>query len=249
MENFDPMGVHTGDSIVVAPSQTLSDKEYQMLRSAALKIIRALGSRAAATSSSRSTRDSVRTYYVDRGQPARQPLARRWRPRRPATRSRASRPRSPSARRLDEIPNAVTGKTTAAFEPALDYCVVKIPRWPFDKFAVGDRTIGTQMKATGEVMAIDRSLRGGAAEGGPLARVRRPLSALGGRRPGQTTRELEPLIRAPDRRAPLGGDGRAAPRRHDDRKIARLDRHRPLVPRQDRANIIAMERRLLTPSR
>src|SRR5829696_3544456 len=106
MENFDPMGVHTGDSIVVAPSQTLSDREYQMLRSSALKIIRALG------------------------------------------------------KRLDELTNAVTGKTTAAFEPALDYCVVKIPRWPFDKFGKADRTIGTQMKATGEVMAIDRSFEG-----------------------------------------------------------------------------------------
>ena len=167
MENLDPMGVHTGDSIVVAPSQTLSDKEYQMLRSASLKIIRALGIEGGCNIqfalepgdvvsdalSSSSHFDS--SYYVIEVNPR-------------VSRSSALASKAtgyPIARvaakiavglRLDEIPNAVTQSTLAAFEPALDYCVTKIPRWPFDKFPAGDRTITTQMKATGEVMAIDR---------------------------------------------------------------------------------------------
>jgi carbamoyl-phosphate synthase large subunit len=155
MENFDPMGVHTGDSIVVAPSQTLSDQEYQMLRSAALRIIRALG--------------VIGGCNV---QFALDPCARRYavvevNPRVSRSSALASKATGyPIARvtakiavgkRLHQIPNAVTQKTTAAFEPSLDYLVVKIPRWPFDKFPDGDRRLGTQMKSTGEAMAIDRS--------------------------------------------------------------------------------------------
>ena len=160
MENFDPMGVHTGDSIVIAPSQTLTNKEYQMLRSASLKIIRALGIEGGcniqfALHPNPPNRDGNTPYYVIEVNPR-------------VSRSSALASKAtgyPIARvvgkiavgkRLDEIPNAVTGKTMASFEPALDYVVVKIPRWPFDKFASGDRVIGTQMKATGEVMAIDR---------------------------------------------------------------------------------------------
>lgn len=155
MENLDPMGVHTGDSIVVAPSQTLSDKEYQMLRSASLKIIRALGIEGGCNVQLALDPHSF-SYYVIEVNPR-------------VSRSSALASKAtgyPIARvaakialglRLDEIPNAVTGKTLACFEPALDYCVVKIPRWPFDKFAVADRRITTQMKSTGEVMAIDRS--------------------------------------------------------------------------------------------
>ena len=167
MENLDPMGVHTGDSIVVAPSQTLTDKEYQMLRSASLKIIRALGIEGGCNIQFALPPHPV----VDRANPS------NWEPDAPyyvievnprVSRSSALASKAtgyPIARvaakiavgkRLDEIPNAVTGRTLAAFEPALDYCVVKIPRWPFDKFPGGDRTLTTQMKATGEVMAIDR---------------------------------------------------------------------------------------------
>ena len=168
MENIDPMGVHTGDSIVVAPSQTLSDKEYQMLRSASLKIIRALGIEGgcnvqfalapgdvvAATLPDGEHGDSP--YYVIEVNPR---VSRSSALASKATGYPIARVAAKIAvgKRLDEIPNAVTQKTLAAFEPALDYCVVKIPRWPFDKFPRGDRTIGTQMKATGEVMAIDRS--------------------------------------------------------------------------------------------
>ena len=155
MENFDPMGIHTGDSIVVAPSQTLSDKEYQMLRSASLKIIRSLGIEGGCNVQLSLSPDSF-SYYVIEVNPR-------------VSRSSALASKAtgyPIARvaskiaiglRLDEIPNAVTGKTLACFEPALDYCVVKIPRWPFDKFSLADRHITTQMKATGEVMALGRT--------------------------------------------------------------------------------------------
>jgi carbamoyl-phosphate synthase large subunit len=155
MENFDPMGIHTGDSIVVAPSQTLTNKEYQMLRSASLKIIRELGIEGGCNVQYGLDPKSERYNVIEVN------------PRVSRSSALASKATGyPIARvaakiavgkRLDEIPNAVTGKTLAAFEPALDYCVVKIPRWPFDKFATGDRLLGTQMKATGEVMAIDRT--------------------------------------------------------------------------------------------
>ena len=168
MENIDPMGVHTGDSIVVAPSQTLSDKEYQALRSASLKIIRALrieggcniqfalapGDVVAATLPDQGVSDGQ--YYVIEVNPR---VSRSSALASKATGYPIARVAAKIAvgKRLDQIPNAVTQKTLAAFEPALDYCVVKIPRWPFDKFPAGDRSLGTQMKATGEVMAIDRS--------------------------------------------------------------------------------------------
>ena len=155
MENIDPMGVHTGDSIVVAPSQTLTDKEHQMLRSAALRIIRALRIEGGCNVQFALDPNSFQYYVIEVN------------PRVSRSSALASKATGyPIARvaakiaigkRLHEIPNAVTRETTAAFEPALDYCVAKIPRWPFGKFPGGDRTIGTQMKATGEVMAIDRT--------------------------------------------------------------------------------------------
>jgi len=154
MENIDPMGVHTGDSIVVAPSQTLTNKEYQMLRTASLKIIRALGIEGGCNVQFALDPKSSQ-YYVIEVNPR---VSRSSALASKATGYPIARVASKIAvgKRLDEIPNAVTGKTVASFEPALDYVVVKIPRWPFDKFASGDRIIGTQMKATGEVMAIDR---------------------------------------------------------------------------------------------
>ncbi len=155
MENLDPMGVHTGNSIVVAPSQTLSDQEYQMLRSAALRIIRALGIEGGCNIQF-ALDPTLLAYYVIEVNPR---VSRSSALASKATGYPIARVAAKIAvgRRLDQIPNAVTRRTTAAFEPALDYCVVKIPRWPFDKFPSGDRTLGTQMKATGEVMAIDRS--------------------------------------------------------------------------------------------
>ncbi|MHB9092048.1 MAG: carbamoyl-phosphate synthase large subunit, partial [Chloroflexota bacterium] len=154
MENIDPMGVHTGDSIVVAPSQTLSDREYQMLRTASIKIIRALGIEGGCNIQFGLNPHSFE-YCVIEVNPR---VSRSSALASKATGYPIARVAAKIAvgRRLDEIPNAVTGKTMAAFEPALDYCVVKVPRWPFDKFPGGDHVIGTQMKATGEVMAIDR---------------------------------------------------------------------------------------------
>jgi carbamoyl-phosphate synthase large subunit len=161
MENFDPMGIHTGDSIVVAPSQTLTNKEYQMLRTASLNIIRALGIEGGCNIQfslhpNPPNRDGNTPYYVIEVNPR---VSRSSALASKATGYPIARVAAKIAvgKRLDEIPNAVTGKTIAAFEPALDYIVVKIPRWPFDKFSSGDRVIGTQMKATGEVMAIDRT--------------------------------------------------------------------------------------------
>src|SRR5438067_137453 len=155
MENIDAMGVHTGDSIVVAPSQTLSDRQYQMLRSAALRIIREL--RIEGGCNVQFALDPVSDqYYVIEVNPR---VSRSSALASKATGYPIARVAAKIAagRLLHEIPNAVTGKTTAAFEPALDYCVVKIPRWPFDKFPAADRTLGTQMKSTGEVMAIERT--------------------------------------------------------------------------------------------
>ncbi len=166
MENIDPMGVHTGDSIVVAPSQTLSDREYQMLRSASIRIIRTLGieggcniqfalAPSPVVAEKWSPGEVGATYHVIEVNPR---VSRSSALASKATGYPIARVAAKIAvgKRLDEIPNMVTGKTKAAFEPALDYCVVKIPRFPFDKFAAGDRALGSQMKATGEVMAIDR---------------------------------------------------------------------------------------------
>ncbi|MDO8568176.1 MAG: carbamoyl-phosphate synthase large subunit, partial [Dehalococcoidales bacterium] len=155
MENLDPMGIHTGDSIVVAPTQTLTDKEYQMLRTASLNIIRALGIEGGCNIQF-ALDPASEQYYVIEVNPR---VSRSSALASKATGYPIARVAAKIAvgKRLDEITNAVTGKTAASFEPALDYVVVKIPRWPFDKFAYGDRIIGTQMKATGEVMAIDRT--------------------------------------------------------------------------------------------
>jgi carbamoyl-phosphate synthase large subunit len=155
MENIDPMGVHTGDSIVVAPSQTLSDRDYQMLRSAALKIIRGLGIEGGCNIQFALDPKSSQ-YYVIEVNPR---VSRSSALASKATGYPIARMSAKIAlgRTLDELVNPVTGQTKASFEPALDYCVVKIPRWPFDKFSRADRTLSSQMKATGEVMAIDRS--------------------------------------------------------------------------------------------
>jgi len=171
MENLDPMGVHTGDSIVVAPSQTLNDKDYQRLRTASLNIISGLNIKGgcnvqlayrpstmvAETVGEGAKYDAEGSmYYVIEVNPR---VSRSSALASKATGYPIARVAAKIAlgKTLDEISNAVTQKTTAAFEPALDYCVVKIPRWPFDKFPMGDRSLGTQMKATGEVMAIDRT--------------------------------------------------------------------------------------------
>ena len=158
MENIDPVGVHTGDSIVVAPTQTLANREYQMLRSASLNIISALGIEGGCNVQLALNPDSFEYAVIEVN------------PRVSRSSALASKATGyPIAKvaakvalgyTLDEIPNAVTGKTTACFEPTLDYCVLKLPRLPFDKFTTASRTLGTQMKATGEVMAIANSFEG-----------------------------------------------------------------------------------------
>ncbi|MED0657216.1 carbamoyl phosphate synthase large subunit [Anoxybacillus ayderensis] len=155
MENIDPVGIHTGDSIVVAPSQTLTDVEYHMLRSAAIKIISALGVVGGCNIQFALDPKSKKYYLIEVN------------PRVSRSSALASKATGyPIARMaaklavgytLAELVNPVTGHTYASFEPALDYVVVKFPRFPFDKFSFADRRLGTQMKATGEVMAIDRN--------------------------------------------------------------------------------------------
>lgn len=155
MENVDPVGIHTGDSIVTAPVQTLSDKENQMLRDASLKIIRALKIEGGCNVQLALDPNSFQYYIIEVN------------PRVSRSSALASKATGyPIAKiaskiaiglTLDEIMNPITGTTYAEFEPTLDYVVTKIPRWPFDKFAKGERRLGTQMKATGEVMAIGRN--------------------------------------------------------------------------------------------
>lgn len=158
MENLDPVGVHTGDSIVVAPSQTLSDKEYQMLRTSALNIITELNITGGCNVQYALNPDTFEYCVIEVN------------PRVSRSSALASKATGyPIAKvaakialgyNLDEIPNAITGKTYASFEPALDYVVVKIPKWPFDKFIMAKRTLTTQMKATGEVMSICTNFEG-----------------------------------------------------------------------------------------
>ena len=156
MENIDPMGIHTGESIVVAPAQTLSDRDNQMLKSASLKIIRALGIEGGCNIQF-ALHPETREYMVIEVNPR---VSRSSALASKATGYPIARVAAKIAigKTLDEIPNSVTKKTPASFEPALDYVVIKIPRWPFDKFRDADPTIGTQMKSTGEVMAIGRSM-------------------------------------------------------------------------------------------
>lgn len=156
MENMDPVGVHTGDSIVVAPCQTLTDKEIQTLRTASLRIVEALGIEGGCNVQLALHPERLEYCVIEVN------------PRLSRSSALASKATGyPIAKiaakiaigyTLAELPNAVTGKTSACFEPALDYVVVKIPRWPFDKFSDADRTLGTQMKATGEVMGLGRNL-------------------------------------------------------------------------------------------
>ena len=189
MENLDPMGVHTGDSIVVAPSQTLTDREHQMLRTAALRIIRELGIEGGCNIQfALDPRSS--DYYVIEVNPR---VSRSSALASKATGYPIARVAAKLAvgRRLDEVLNPITGRTRAAFEPALDYCVVKIPRFPFDKFPTADRRLGTQMASTGETMAIERTFE---------AAMAKALRSLEQRRPAPDELEDPKLIEEPNDR-------------------------------------------------
>ncbi len=158
IENFDPMGIHTGDSITVAPAQTLSDKEYQKMRDAAQKIIREIGVETGGSNIQFAVHPQTGRMLVIEMNPR-------------VSRSSALASKAtgfPIAKMaaklavgytLDEIPNDITKKTPASFEPTIDYCVVKIPRWDFEKFKGVDDTLGVQMKSVGEVMAIGRTFK------------------------------------------------------------------------------------------
>jgi len=163
MENVDPVGVHTGDSIVVAPAQTLSDKEYQMLRSAAINIINSIEIKGGCNVQFALDPNSYNYAVIEIN------------PRVSRSSALASKATGyPIAKvaakialgyNLDEIKNAVTGKTFACFEPTLDYVVLKFPRWPFDKFFGAKRTLGTKMMATGEIMSIGKSFEAALLKG------------------------------------------------------------------------------------
>ncbi|HUA09774.1 MAG TPA: carbamoyl-phosphate synthase large subunit [Candidatus Acidoferrales bacterium] len=194
MENIDPVGVHTGDSIVVAPSQTLSDLDYQMLRSASLNVIRALEVQGGCNIQF-ALHPTSSEYAIIEVNPRVS--------RSSALASKATgypiakiSTRIALGQTLDEIPNPVTGVTKAAYEPTLDYCVVKIPRWPFDKFPLADTLLGTQMKSTGEAMGIGRSFRAAlmkAVRGLDLKRE----SLTGGEYEEWTEGELEEIVAHP----------------------------------------------------
>ena len=197
MENLDPVGVHTGDSIVVAPSQTLSDKEYQMLRTSALKIIDELGITGGCNVQFALHPTSFEYIVIEVN------------PRVSRSSALASKATGyPIAKvsakialgyTLDEIPNAVTGKTYASFEPALDYVVVKIPRLPFDKFIKAKRTLTTQMKATGEVMSICTNFEGALMKA--LRSLEQHVDSLeGSAYKGNTTEEIEEMLHIVDDR-------------------------------------------------
>ena len=193
MENFDPVGVHTGDSIVIAPTVTLSDKEYQKLRSAALEIIKALGVEGGCNCQFALHPHSFRYAVIEVN------------PRVSRSSALASKATGyPIAKvatkialgyTLDEITNAVTGTTYAAFEPTLDYVAVKFPKWPFDKFVYAQKDLGTQMKATGEVMAIADTFEAAllkAVRGAEIGLVSLDLPSLA----AKTDEEISTLLRA-----------------------------------------------------
>ncbi|HSL97784.1 MAG TPA: carbamoyl-phosphate synthase large subunit [Candidatus Deferrimicrobiaceae bacterium] len=252
MENVDPLGVHTGDSIVVAPVQTLPDAVHQRLRSAALAIIRALGVEGGCNVQFALSPDSTE-YAVIEVNPR---VSRSSALASKATGYPIARVAAQIAvgRRLAEIPNVVTGTTVAAFEPALDYVVVKLPRFPFDKFPTADRSLGSQMKATGEVMAIDRTfgaalnkaLRGLEQAGsGPLAEdpawrsTVDYLAAALGRASGGDERDPAEPIRWLDERG-----GACESTRLAERSAAPIVLRRFLAPSDDRLwRILALLRR------
>jgi carbamoyl-phosphate synthase large subunit len=159
IENFDPMGVHTGDSITVAPAQTLTDKEYQRMRDATIKIMRAIGVETGGSNVQFAIHPDDGAHDCDRNESTRQPILVRWHPRQPVFPSRKIAAKLAVGYRLDEIPNDITRETLACFEPTIDYVVTKIPRWTFEKFPEADPTLTVQMKSVGETMAIGRNFR------------------------------------------------------------------------------------------
>jgi len=226
MENVDPLGIHTGDSIVVAPVQTLPDQVHQRLRSAALAIIRALGVEGGCNVQFALSRDD-REYAVIEVNPR---VSRSSALASKATGYPIARVAAQIAvgRRLADIPNAITGTTVAAFEPALDYVVVKLPRFPFDKFPAADRSLGSQMKATGEVMAIDRTFA--AALNKALRGLEQAMTGVLSEDPAWAT-ELDAIARGDDPAGPQPPSVRARLERFVQASDSRLWRLLALLRR------------------
>ena len=160
------MGVHTGDSITVAPAQTLTDREYQQMRDAAIKVIRAVGVETGGSNIQFAVNPDDGTTGGDRDEPAPVAAPRRWPPRRPGFPIAKFAAKLAVGWALDEIPQRHhPGRPPACFEPTIDYCVVKLPRFAFEKFPGVDATLTTQMQSVGEVLALGRHLQGGVSEG------------------------------------------------------------------------------------
>ena len=232
IENLDPMGVHTGDSITVAPAQTLTDREYQRLRDMSARIIRRVGVETGGSNIQFAVNpEDGRVMVIEMN------------PRVSRSSALASKATGfPIAKiaaklavgyTLDEIPNDITRETPASFEPTIDYVVVKMPRWAFEKFPGADPTLGTQMKSVGEAMAIGRTFQEALQKGTALARDR-PLWPGRGR-PGQD--RARAAARAADHAAPGAHllPALCPADRHVGRAGRGADAHRSLVPGRDRA--------------
>ena len=231
IENFDPMGVHTGDSITVAPVQTLTDVEYQRMRDAAFACIRRIGVDTGGSNIQFALNPANGDMVVIEMNPhvSRSSTLASKATGFPIAKIAA---RLAVGYRLDEIMNDITGETPASFEPTIDYVVTKVPRWAFEKLPGASPVLGTQMQSVGEVMAIGRTFTESvqkacrSLESGPPGPERGPDRARVRRR--RHRRPRAPLHR-PDARAAVPGRGGTAPRRRH-RPVARGDRHRPVVP-------------------
>ena len=237
IENFDPMGVHTGDSITVAPAMTLTDKEYQRMRDAACRGHPRDRRRDRRLERAVRGQPGRRAHGHRRDEPARVALARRWRRRRPASPSPRSRPSWPSATRSTRSSNDITRETPASFEPTIDYVVVKVPRFAFEKFPGADATLTTQMKSVGEVDGDRPHLPRGARQGDPLARDR--AHRLRPRRCRRDVDELKRRIATPTAERLFQLARGAAARRSPSTRSHRAHQDRSVVPDAASQRIIA----------
>ena len=218
IENIDPMGVHTGDSITVAPALTLTDKEYQRMRDAARRIIRRVGVETGGSNIQFAINPDDGRMVVDRDEPARVAVV-GARVEGDGLSDREDRRQARARLHLDEIPNDITRLTPASFEPTIDYVVVKVPRWDFEKFPQADRTLTTQMKSVGEAMAIGRTFKEAflkAFRSLELGHERPARSARRAPARGRSRQEddaaLQQRARHSDRSAHVGGVPRARAR-------------------------------------
>ncbi len=230
MENVDPVGVHTGDSIVVAPAQTLGDKEYQMLRNAALDIINSIEIKGGCNVQFALDPKSFEYAVIEIN------------PRVSRSSALASKATGyPIAKiaskialgyRLDEIKNAVTGKTYACFEPTIDYVVCKIPKWPFDKFYGAKRTLGTKMMATGEVMSIGNTFESALLKGIRSLEIKQ-FTLESEAVKGKSSEQLRNSVIHPDDER-IFELAEALPQRLPHRKAFRDNGYGPLLPQEDK---------------